>query len=257
MKNWRWCSLDVVPTMLFGAALSAALLTEHSAVAGADASRVSPGKASGANAPASPAQHENTGTISGSLTILLDGAKKQDRSNVVVYLANGPKPPPETSSLVQRVFQKDRQFTPQVVVAPLGSSIEFPNQDKIFHNVFSLSKAARFDLGLYKSGESKSVTAKKAGVIDVFCNIHPQMSAKILVVDTSFYAITEADGRFTIPAVPPGSYELVAWQAKGDKVSTQVSVQRGQRSTLQLELVEGTQSERHRRKDGTPYGRYE
>jgi plastocyanin len=204
-----------------------------------------------------PARSTELGTIAGSVSVLLGGEKKRDRSNVVVYLENGPKPAPESANLVLRVQQKDKQFRPQVLVAPLGSSLAFPNEDKIFHNVFSLSKAARFDLGLYKSGESKLVKPKKVGVIDVFCNIHPQMFAKILVVDTQHYAVTEADGRFTIPAVPVGTYQLVAWQAKGEKSTTQVSVARGRTSKLEIELVESTERERHRRKDGTPYGRYE
>jgi len=218
---------------------------------------VAPLAAHAEGAAGAAAPRVEVGVITGTVTLLVGGEKKRDRSNVVVYLENGPKPPPEVANLVQNVYQKDRQFRPGVLVVPLGSSIEFPNEDKIFHNVFSLSKAARFDLGLYKSGESKSVIPKKAGVIDVFCNIHPQMFAKILVVDTQHYAITEADGRFTIPAVPVGTYELVAWQAKGDKRTAQVSVVRGRKTKLELELVESTERERHRRKDGTPYGRYE
>jgi plastocyanin len=203
------------------------------------------------------AADRTSGDISGSVTLLRAGEQKKDRSSVVVYLQDGPKAPPESAKLVQRVYQKDKQFSPNITVAPLGSSIEFPNEDKIFHNVFSLSKAARFDLGLYKSGESKSITAKKVGVIDLFCNIHPQMLAKIVVVDTQYYAITESDGRFTIPAVPPGTYNLVAWQPRGKELVTQVTVTRGKRSELKLELAESTERERHRRKDGTPYGRYE
>lgn len=237
----------------FWMTLAAALAAGHEAAADGAPPRAAAENGASAKAPAST----ELGTIAGSVTVLLGGEKKRDRSNVVVYLENGPKAPPESASLVQRVFQKDQQFRPQVVVAPLGSSLEFPNEDKIFHNVFSLSKAARFDLGLYKSGESKLVKTKKVGVIDVFCNIHPQMFAKILVVDTKHYAITEADGRFTIPAVPVGTYQLVAWQAKGEKSTAQVSVTRGRKSDVSIQLVESTERERHRRKDGTPYGRYE
>lgn len=236
----------------FWMALAAALAAGHDALA------EGPAPAAAGNATtAAAAPRAEVGTITGTVSVLLGGEKKRDRSNVVVYLENGPKAPPESENLVLRVQQRDKQFRPQVVVAPLGSSLAFPNEDKIFHNVFSLSKAARFDLGLYKSGESKLVKTKKAGVIDVFCNIHPQMFAKILVVDTPHYAITEADGRFTIPAVPVGTYQLVAWQAKGEKSTAQVSVARGRKSELEIELVESTERERHRRKDGTPYGRYE
>lgn len=238
---------------VFWVTLAAALAAGHEAAA--DGAAAPAAGESTASAKATPSGA--VGSITGSVTVLLGGEKKRDRSNVVVYLEDGPKAPPESANLVQRVYQKDQQFRPKVVVAPLGSSLEFPNEDKIFHNVFSLSKAARFDLGLYKSGESKLVKTKKVGVIDVFCNIHPQMFAKILVVDTKHYAITEADGRFTIPAVPVGTYQLVAWQAKGEKSSTQVSVTRGRKSVVNVQLVESTERERHRRKDGTPYGRYE
>jgi plastocyanin len=198
-----------------------------------------------------------SGDISGDVSILRDGSKKQDRSNAVVYLRGGPASPADSSSSVQRVYQRDKQFSPSVVVAPLGSTVEFPNQDKIFHNVFSLSSAARFDLGLYKSGTSKSIKAKKLGVIDVFCNIHPQMAAKILVLDTKYYAITEADGRFKIRGVPPGNYELVVWQPKGKESTRAITISSGQHLAAHLEVVETTERERHRRKDGTPYGRYE
>jgi plastocyanin len=234
MTIWRFRSMRSLEAMLLRAALFAVLSFSLRAAA-----------------------EDGSGTISGKVTIVVDGAKKSDRSDVVVYLANGPKAPPESATLVQRIYQKDRQFTPKLIVAPLGSSVEFPNLDKIFHTVFSLSKAARFDLGLYKSGESRTIQAKKVGVIDVFCNIHPQMSAKIVVVDTKHYTVTGKDGRFTLPAVPTGSYDLVAWQARGEQATVKVAVRRGQRSELTLELVESTRRERHERKDGTPYGRYE
>jgi hypothetical protein len=94
-------------------------------------------------------------------------------------------------------------------------------------------------------------------VIDVFCNIHPQMAAKVVVLDTKYHSMTEADGKFKIDGVPPGSYELVAWQPRGREVVRRVTVSAGSKSSLRLELTEGTENERHLRKDGTPYGRYE
>jgi plastocyanin len=195
--------------------------------------------------------------VSGQVVILKDGKPKSDRSNVVVYLRGVPGALPDSSKLVYRVYQRDKKFSPTVVVALQGSTVEFPNDDNIFHNVFSLSKALRFDLGLYKSGASKSVKARKAGVIDVFCNIHPQMAAKIVVLETKYHAMTEADGKFRIRDVPPGSYELVAWQPRGKEVVQRVTVAAGSKPSLRIELTEGTESEKHLRKDGTPYGRYE
>jgi plastocyanin len=195
--------------------------------------------------------------VRGRVVVMKGGQATSNHGGVVVYLKGVPNALPDTSKLVYRVYQREKQFTPAVSVALLGSSIEFPNDDNIFHNVFSMSKALRFDLGLYKSGASKTVKAKKLGVIDVYCNIHPQMAAKVLVLDTKYYAMTEADGQFKIQGVPPGSYELVAWHRRGKEVSQRVTVSAGSKSELRVEVVEGDERERHLRKDGTPYGRYE
>ena len=194
--------------------------------------------------------------VRGRVVISKGGSPKSDHSNAVVYLKGVPNALPDTAGSVYRVYQRNKRFTPSVSVALVGSSIEFPNDDNIFHNVFSLSKALRFDLGLYKSGASKTVKAKKTGVIDVFCNIHPQMAAKVVVLDTKFYALTEADGKFRIPNVPPGSYELVAWQPRGKDASQPIVVGPG-KPDVRVELVESGDRDRHTRKDGTPYGRYE
>ncbi|HSN98018.1 MAG TPA: carboxypeptidase regulatory-like domain-containing protein [Candidatus Nanopelagicales bacterium] len=195
-----------------------------------------------------------TGLVAGSVTVLADGAPKADRSGIAVYLEGvpGALPPGPT----RHVRQKDLNFLPGITVVTTGTTVEFPNEDKVFHNVFSVSSAARFDLGLYKSGTSKSVTLKKPGVVDVYCNIHPQMAARIKVLDTAFYAVTGPDGAFRIKDVPPGSYPVVAWQAYGEEKRGQVTVTAGGVATIELALVEGKTPKRHLRKDGTPYGRY-
>jgi hypothetical protein len=94
-------------------------------------------------------------------------------------------------------------------------------------------------------------------VIDVFCNIHPQMAAKVVVLDTKYYAQTGPDGSFRIKAVPPGSYELVAWQPRGKEVSQRVTIRAGAATDVTISVTESSERERHLRKDGTPYGRYE
>jgi hypothetical protein len=127
----------------------------------------------------------------------------------------------------------------------------------VFHNVFSMSRGNRFDLGLYRAGSTKSVTFNRPGVVDVYCNIHPQMVAVIKVLDTDHYAVTGADGRFRIANVPPGTYTLVAWQRHGRAHRGQVTVTPGGRAEVDIELEQGSRPRRHLRKDGTPYGRYE
>lgn len=109
------------------------------------------------------------------------------------------------------LLQKHREFKPHVLVIPVGSIVDFPNEDPFFHNVFSLFDGKRFDLGLYEAGSTKSVTFSREGVSYIFCNIHPEMSAVILTLSTSLKSIANSDGSFHIVHVPPGEYELHIW----------------------------------------------
>lgn len=194
------------------------------------------------------------GTVAGAVVVLKDGAPRADRANIAVYLENVPGPPP--TPLRGVIKQKELTFLPGIMVVSTGTTVEFPNEDKVFHNVFSVSSAARFDLGLYKSGTSKEVTLKRPGVVDVYCNIHPQMAARIKVIDTGYFAVTGADGTFRIKDVPAGTYPVVAWQAYGDEYRGEVTVTPGGVAGLSITMVEGQPPKRHLRKDGTPYGRY-
>jgi plastocyanin len=194
--------------------------------------------------------------VAGQVTILKDGAAVADRAGVVVTIEGGSSATLEPPAERPQIKQQDQQFTPSITVVKKGTTVEFPNEDKIFHNVFSVSDPAKFDLGLYKSGEKKAVTFKRAGVVDVYCNIHPNMVAKVKVVDTPYYAVTATDGSFTIAEVPAGSYTVVAWQAYGPEWRGPVTVKPGATVRLEIPLVRGPVETRHERKDGTPYGRY-
>jgi hypothetical protein len=109
------------------------------------------------------------------------------------------------------LLQKNRMFTPHLLVIPVGSVVNFPNADPFFHNVFSLFDGKRFDLGLYEAGSSKSVTFSREGVSYIFCNIHPEMSAVVLALTTPVYAIADATDSFVIHDVPHGEYEMHIW----------------------------------------------
>jgi hypothetical protein len=122
-----------------------------------------------------------------------------------------------------------------VLPIPVGSTVEFPNLDPIFHNVFSLSATRTFDLGRYPKGESKSVTFDQAGVVPVFCHIHSDMSAVIIVLEHSYFTVPGADHRYRIGDIPPGSYTLVAWHERAKPVETEVDVKEGQ--TLELNIT--------------------
>ena len=135
-----------------------------------------------------------------------------DRRRCVVYLESAPQaafeaPAPRRAQLDQR----NESFVPSVLAVTVGSTVDFPNSDRTYHNVFSLSKAKRFDLGRYPRGQMRSVLFDRPGVVRVFCEIHSHMSAWILVFAHPFFAVTDADGRYRIEGVPPGSYTLAVW----------------------------------------------
>ena len=195
------------------------------------------------------------GTVKGSVSIVKGGKAKGDNKGAIVYLENvpGTPPVPKDHAIIR---QREKQFEPPLSVVVKGTTIDFPNEDKIFHNVFSVSRPARFDLGLYKSGTMKSVEMKRAGTVDVYCNIHPDMIAKVKILENAYYTITGKDGAFKIENVPAGEYPIVAWLATGDEAKGTVKVAAGGAAEVKLEVTEVSKKETHTRKDGTPYGRY-
>jgi plastocyanin len=194
------------------------------------------------------------GTVKGSVTVVSKGTPKKDRSGVVVYLEGVAGMPPKQKNAT--IKQREKQFEPQLSIVVKGTTVDFPNEDKIFHNVFSVSRPARFDLGLYKQGSMKSVEMKRTGTVDVYCNIHPDMVAKVKVLDNAFYTITDKTGTFSLEGVPPGEYPIVAWLPSGDEAKGTVVVKPGAAADVKLELTEVAKTTTHTRKDGTPYGRY-
>src|SRR6201996_190955 len=135
--------------------------------------------------------------------------------NVVIWLSPL-KPmtmvsPSPVSQPVYRLVQKHKMFTPHLLVVATGTSVQFPNEDPFFHNVFSLFNGKRFDLGLYESGTTRSVRFDREGVSYIFCNIHPEMGAVILALSTPYYGISGENGIVSIHNVPPGSYRLNVW----------------------------------------------
>lgn len=118
---------------------------------------------------------------------------------------------PETPGKRPQVIQKNKSFQPHLTVVRVGSVVDFPNRDPFFHNVFSMFDGKRFDLGLYEAGATNSVRFDHPGVSFLFCNIHPEMSAVVVAVDTPYYAETDKSGGVSIPNVPDGKYELHVW----------------------------------------------
>jgi plastocyanin len=138
-----------------------------------------------------------------------DTAAVNEYDRMVVILEGGKLPPRAPISVV--LNQQGARFDPELVVVPTGSTVQFPNLDPIFHNVFSLSKARKFDLGYYPQGQSRGVTFNEAGVVQVYCHIHANMYAAIVVTDSPWYAKPGAGGSFSFSNVPPGRYRLTVW----------------------------------------------
>jgi plastocyanin len=135
-----------------------------------------------------------------------------ERQMSVVYLETAPRGAFEQTDAGRAVMdQRNETFVPHVLAITTGTTVDFPNSDRIYHNVFSLSKTQPFDLGRYAVGRSKAVRFDRPGIVRVFCDIHSHMNAFILVFSHPFFAVTDADGRYHIDNVPPGNYTIVAW----------------------------------------------
>ena len=135
-----------------------------------------------------------------------------DRMRSVVYLESAPRRAFEADEGGHKVMdQRNETFVPHLLAIMTGTTVDFPNSDKFYHNVFSLSKPARFDLGRYSAGRSRSIRFDRPGIVRVFCDIHSHMNAFILVFSHPFFALTEPDGRYRIANVPPGVYNVIAW----------------------------------------------
>jgi len=152
-----------------------------------------------------------------------------------------------------KLVQHNKSFEPHVVALPAGSTVDFPNQDLIFHNVFSLSPPMPFDLGLYRAGASKSRVFAEPATYRVFCNIHPQMTAILLVLPTPFIADVDAAGAYKL-AVPRGRYRVTVWSERGKPVSTEITVGAGGATVPELTLDESGYVELpHKNKYGQDY----
>ena len=189
-----------------------------------------------------PAKAE-TGNIVGKVT----GA-----SDAIIYVEDIVVPTKGTATMKQ----ENKTFTPAVLVVQKGTTVQFPNLDAFFHNVFSVTPDNSFDLGSYRQGETKSVTMTKPGVVNVYCNMHPQMVGHILVVPNGNYVRAGKDGFFRLTNVPTGHHRVVAWAPEAKPAVAEAEVSDAEAATVELELKKG-HSGPHLKKDGLPYGSYD
>lgn len=198
-----------------------------------------------------PAETQSPGTIRGRFT--LPPARPDDRRPAlidprttartrqprvgVVYLEVAPSAAFEEGVAArERMDQRNETFVPHVLAVRIGTTVDFPNSDRVYHNVFSLSPTRRFDLGRYAVGRSKAVRFDRPGVVRVFCDIHSHMSAFILVFAHRYYDVTEPDGSYQLPPVPPGTYIVAAWHEGDVVVTRQVTVRAGEAAVVDLQV---------------------
>jgi len=182
----------------------------------------------------------------------------------VVWLSNVPgaevsptKTPLQPSGRL-RLAQHNKSFEPHLLVVPVGSLVEFPNQDPFFHNVFSLFDGKRFDLGLYEAGTTRNVRFDRPGVSYIFCNIHSEMSAVVIALETPYYGISNARGEVLIPNVPFGRYMMHVWHQSAlpetlNSLTREVSVYPSAASLGLLRLTQTVLAQTHKNKYGRDY----
>jgi plastocyanin len=211
----------------------------------------------------SPSRAAEGPAVEGTVTVLdRNGTPKPQHNGVVVFLdeLEHPAAPVPTAHAV--ITQKNKTFDPEVLPIVAGTTVDFPNNDTIYHNVFSLSKTKPFDLGLYEQGASQAVTFDQPGLVKVYCNIHPNMVAYILVLANPYFATTDAQGHFTIRDAPLGAATVRSWYPRSREQPERkivVSAQGVQNlnfsmlENLRLEIREENVSIQHKNKFGQDY----
>jgi plastocyanin len=203
--------------------------------------------------------------LKGKVQLTRNGRRIGDATKVVVWLTplgSTPDPdmPKQQPSDIPQIVQKDKAFHPSLVVIPAGGKVEFPNHDPFFHNVFSLFDGKRFDLGLYESGTTQFVQFDKPGISYIFCNIHAQMNAVVIALNTPYYAISTWRGDVMIPDVAPGRYQMHIFHPSVPTdalkaVEREITVNQGDSFLGNFSLAESDLEVAHKNKYGRDYDR--
>jgi plastocyanin len=170
-----------------------------------------------------------------------DSGTPSELDNVVIYLEGVPFQDRQAAPRPRRlvIAQEREAFTPHVLPILKGDTVGFPNQDPVFHNVFSLSSPRSFDLGRYPRPQSKSVRFDKTGIVKVFCHIHSDMSSVVLVLDNPYFTVPDRGGRFEIAGIPPGEYNLVIWHERARPASRRIRIGNGETTAVRVRIPLG------------------
>ncbi|HEX3757866.1 MAG TPA: carboxypeptidase regulatory-like domain-containing protein [Kofleriaceae bacterium] len=198
---------------------------------------------------AGPVAAQPSGRVVGTVRITeADG--QPAAADVVVYVVGFNEPPGDK---VTSIAQKGRKFVPDLIAITVGEKVEFPNFDPFLHNVFSQSPPRKFDLGSFPKGESKEKDFPVLGVVDVYCNIHPEMAATILILPNRRHVVADPDGKFVLDGVPPGDWTVFAYTRRATKpISAKVTVKAGADAAVDLAIVRGAEPA-HLNKYGEKY----
>ena len=161
-------------------------------------------------------------------------APESELRHVVVYVKDAPKTP--VAPMHAEIRQRNENFVPRVVAVTIGSTVDFPNDDPIYHNVFSLSRTKTFDLGRFPKGKSRGERFDKPGVVKVFCQIHSHMSATVMVFDHPWFAVPDEQGMYDLPNVPAGPHQITAWHERLGDTTMDVSIEGGRATMIDFVL---------------------
>jgi len=195
------------------------------------------------------------GRVVGKVTVNESDGKKAAGADAVVYVVGFDEEADKKGQVVIEIQQKNKAFVPDLVAITKDEKVSFPNRDPIAHNVFSKSPPRQFDLGEFKGGESKDMSFGKLGVVDVYCNIHAEMAATILVLPNRRHVHVKPDGTFVLDGVPPGEWQVFAYARRATKpASAKVKVTSGADATVDFTITRGVEPA-HLNKHGEKYDR--
>jgi plastocyanin len=185
---------------------------------------------------ASLARAEPPASVAGEVSVALSGVRLADVSPAVVYLEPLDAPPPRPRTAPAELRQHDARFQPGFLVVSVGQPVAMPNDDTIFHNIFSYSRPNDFDLGLYRGGESRSVSFRHAGPVRIYCSIHDRMNGLIFVSPSPWFAVPSASGGYRIDAVPAGNYRVRVWSDRLPELVRPIALRSGEDARANLVL---------------------